>query len=440
MELSEFSTKLESIMKMPSNDNKQKDKLLNQMSDELEKSLDPNLPMTMFLKAQVLEQLASVKQSNNILERAIHFYREIMYSAESVSDDLLKQAGDKCIKLMQFRGWNSYSVRIWQILIGRFPTNFEYQRQLGVTYLTIGNDESAKKVFEELVHLNQDSFAKAHLGFVLKSEAVSKNDKDQLQKSVELMEEAIMDENQTLEGLFYFHLGDGFRRLNLPEKADKIFQLGADRQIFISFWQRSLYNEPGLKSQPIWPLKETGIEVQLQKFKTNWKSIRDEALKVYDSTSGGFINESESLKDTGYWGQFDLFIQGREKVQNCAKAPITCSLVKNIPEIKNNRRGQVKFSVMKSGTHVHPHSGPTNCRLRAHLGLKVPVNKNQNNTVLRVADNYLHWSDGEIFVFDDSFDHEVWHSNENNEARIVLIMDLWHPQLSAEKRASLPAI
>ena len=74
---------------------------------------------------------------------------------------------------------------------------------------------------------------KIFLGFVLKSEAVSKNDKDQLQKSVELMEEAIMDKNQTLEGLFYFHLGDGFRRLNLPEKADKIFQLGADRQIFI---------------------------------------------------------------------------------------------------------------------------------------------------------------------------------------------------------------
>ena len=71
---------------------------------------------------------------------------------------------------------------------------------------------------------------------------------------------------------------------------------------------------------------------------------------------------------------------------------------------------------------------------------QVPVNKNQNNTVLRVADNYLQWSEGEIFVFDDSFDHEVWHSNENNEARIVLIMDLWHPQLSAEKRASLPAI
>ena len=47
------------------------------------------------------------------------------------------------------------------------------------------------------------------------------------------------------------------------------------------------------------------------------------------------------------------------------------------------------------------------------------MNKDKNSTVLRVADKYLHWSEGEIFVFDDSFDHEVWHTNENNEARIA---------------------
>lgn len=418
-------------------DNQEKDKLLTQLSDKLE-TLDPKSPMTMFMRAQVLEQLASVKKSNPILERAIHFYKEVLYS--NIDDDLIQKAATSCVKLMQFRGWSGQAAQIWQMLIQRFPQNFEYKRQLGVTYLTIGKDESAKKLFEELIHLNGDSFAKAHLGFILKSEAVSKDNKDQLQKSVDLLEEAILDENSNLEGLFYFHLGDGFRRLGSPERADIIFQLAADRQIFISFWQRSLYNEPDLKSQPIWPLIETGLEVQFKKIKANWKSIRDEALNVYSASSGGFINESESLKDTGYWGQFDLFIQGREKVQNCAKAPKTCALVKNIPQIKNNRRGQVKFSVMKSGTHVHAHSGPTNCRLRAHLGLKVPVNKDKNSTVLRVADKYLHWSDGEIFVFDDSFDHEVWHTNENNEARIVLIMDLWHPQLSAEKRASLPAI
>ena len=69
-----------------------------------------------------------------------------------------------------------------------------------------------------------------------------------------------------------------------------------------------MYNEPDLKSQPVWPLIETGLEAQFKKIKANWKSIRDEALNVYSASSGGFINESESLKDTGYWGQFDLFI------------------------------------------------------------------------------------------------------------------------------------
>ena len=63
---------------MPSNENNKKDKLLNQLSDELE-MLDPKSPMTIFLKAQVLEQLASVKKSNSILERAIQLYREILY-------------------------------------------------------------------------------------------------------------------------------------------------------------------------------------------------------------------------------------------------------------------------------------------------------------------------------------------------------------------------
>ena len=141
---------------------------------------------------------------------------------------------------MQFRGWNGHSVRIWQILMEKFPKNSEYKRQLGVTYLTIGNDEAAKKIFQELINLDGDFFAKAHLGFILKSEAVKNNDKNQLQKSVELMHEAILDEKQSLEGLFYFHLGDGFRRLGAPDEADKIFQLGADRQVFIRYFKKKV--------------------------------------------------------------------------------------------------------------------------------------------------------------------------------------------------------
>ena len=56
---------------------------------------------------------------------------------------------------------------------------------------------------------------------------------------------------------------------------------------------------------------------------------------------------------------------------------------------------------------------------------------------LRVADKFVTWNEGEMFVFDDSFDHEVW--NESEE-RVVLIVDLWHPELTQEQRDSLTPI
>ena len=35
-------------------------------------------------------------------------------------------------------------------------------------------------------------------------------------------------------------------------------------------------------------------------------------------------------------------------------------------------------------------------------------------------------------IFDDSFEHEVW--NEGNSSRLVLIVDIWHPDLTAEQK------
>ena len=64
----------------------------------------------------------------------------------------------------------------------------------------------------------------------------------------------------------------------------------------------------------------------------------------------------------------------------------------------------------------------------------------ENKAKLRVADQYLSWKNGELFVFDDSFDHEVWYENVQNVPRLILIIDLWHPDLSEEKRKTIPAI
>ena len=49
---------------------------------------------------------------------------------------------------------------------------------------------------------------------------------------------------------------------------------------------------------------------------------------------------------------------------------------------------------------------------------------------IRVANEYATWKNGQFVIFDDSYDHEVWHYSQLNQSRLVLIMDIWHPNLS----------
>lgn len=45
------------------------------------------------------------------------------------------------------------------------------------------------------------------------------------------------------------------------------------------------------------------------------------------------------------------------------------------------------------------------------------------------------WKEGKVLIFDDSFEHEVWHNGTN--VRLVLIVDVWHPDLTEEERTNL---
>lgn len=48
------------------------------------------------------------------------------------------------------------------------------------------------------------------------------------------------------------------------------------------------------------------------------------------------------------------------------------------------------------------------------------------------------WEEGKVFIFDDSFEHEVWHNG--TEFRLVLIVDIWHPELTAMEKKMLTPI
>ena len=88
------------------------------------------------------------------------------------------------------------------------------------------------------------------------------------------------------------------------------------------------------------------------------------------------------------------------------------------------------FSVLEPGSRIAPHSGITNARVIAHLPLVVP-----DRCGFRVGGEPREWEVGRAMVFDDMTTHEAW--NDSDEIRVVLIADLWRPELSMSERREI---
>uniref|UniRef100_A0A673AY25 Aspartyl/asparaginyl beta-hydroxylase-like n=1 Tax=Sphaeramia orbicularis TaxID=375764 RepID=A0A673AY25_9TELE len=325
----------------------------------------PQSPRARYGKAQAEDDVAEKLRSNDMLQRAINTYREAAELPDATSD-LLMAALKRRAERQQFLGRMRGSLVTLERLVQIFPEDISLKNDLGVAHLLLGDNKGAKKVYEQvLAAAPNNGFAKVHYGFILKSE-------NKIAESIPYLKEGLESgEPGTDDGRFYFHLGDALQRVG-DNSAYHWYELGHQRGHFASVWQRSLYNVEGLKAQPWWTPKETGYTDLVKMLERNWKTIRDEALAVMDRNTGQFIPEEENLREKGEWGQYTLWQQGKKVGNSCQGVPKTCSLLEKHPEATGCKRGQIKFSVMHPGTHVWPHTGPTNCRLRMHLGLVIP--------------------------------------------------------------------
>ncbi|KAK2523462.1 Asph isoform A [Columba livia] len=387
----------------------------------------PQSPRARYGKAQSEDDLAEKMRSNEMLQKAINTYDEVV-SLPNVPSDLIKLSLKREADRQQFLGRMRGSLVTLQKLVQLFPSDTSIKNDLGVGYLLIGDNSNAKKVYEEVLSLApDDGFAKVHYGFILKAE-------NKIAESIPYLKEGLESGDPgTDDGRFYFHLGDALQRMG-DKDAYKWYELGYQRGHFASVWQRSLYNVKGLKAQPWWTAKETGYTELVKSLEKNWKLIRDEGLAVMDKKRNLFLPEDENLREKGDWSQFTLWQQGRKNENACKSVPKTCALLERFPEATGCRRGQIKYSIMHPGTHVWPHTGPTNCRLRMHLGLVIP----KEGCRIRCAQENRTWEEGKVLIFDDSFEHEVWQDAENY--RLIFIVDVWHPELTAQQRRTLPAI
>lgn len=157
-------------------------------------------------------------------------------------------------------------------------------------------------------------------------------------------------------------------------------------------------------------------------------SIRAEMAALLDQQAAFFPYEDPYTLELGWrgWDTFVLYRKGKPHPSNAARCPRTMAALEGTP--RSVRQGM--FSRLRPGAHLEPHTGGVNVVLTCHLPLVVP-----EGCALRVGGEERPWREGRVLVFDDSFVHEAW--NRGASDRLVLLWDIWHPDLTAKEIAAL---
>ena len=58
--------------------------------------------------------------------------------------------------------------------------------------------------------------------------------------------------------------------------------------------------------------------------------------------------------------------------------------------------------------------------------------------VFRVGNEVREWRQGTAWLFDDTIEHEAW--NGSDQTRVILLFDVWRPELAPEERRLVIAL
>lgn len=134
------------------------------------------------------------------------------------------------------------------------------------------------------------------------------------------------------------------------------------------------------------------------------------------------------------WSTLYLWENGGPVEQNVARFPKSYAAMQHVPLPHiTTRAPSILFSLLQPGARIEAHNGVINTRLICHLPLIVPP-----RCGFRVGNETREWEVGKLLIFDDTIEHEAW--NESDEDRVVLIFDVWRPEISADERRAVAAI
>ncbi|ATB41114.1 hypothetical protein CYFUS_006576 [Cystobacter fuscus] len=178
---------------------------------------------------------------------------------------------------------------------------------------------------------------------------------------------------------------------------------------------------PGLTAKPWHDPSQLSLGKTLEQA---YPMIREE-LELAMRSGSGFeeFRDRDDFEKLG-WKEFYFYRVGSGTQlqvsfkENQARCPKTFGLIRQLPVA-----GEAMFASLAPQGYIRPHCSDFNGKLTCHLGLVVPP-----DCAMRVSDETRTWQEGKCLLFDDTYEHEVW--NKSNRVRVILLLDIWHPELT----------
>lgn len=198
--------------------------------------------------------------------------------------------------------------------------------------------------------------------------------------------------------------------------------------------QPRFFYYPGLPTVEFYPREPFGW---LDDLEASTDAITEELAGVLKDDAGfvpyvqsqpNSVRFKESpLVDSLDWSSCFLWKDGL-RTPNIDLCPVTMGVLDHAPLCDvTGRSPLVMFSQLKAGAHITPHTGVVNTRLLCHLPLVVP-----DGCTFRVGAQERDWRKGKAWLFNDTIEHEAW--NRSGQTRVILIFDVWRPELATEER------
>ncbi len=157
-------------------------------------------------------------------------------------------------------------------------------------------------------------------------------------------------------------------------------------------------------------------------------------LAPYAEQEDNRPRKSNSLIGNPDWSAAFLWKNGQQVAENATRCPATMAALALAPQPNiEGRSPMALFSVLRPGMHIPPHNGLLNTRLICHIPLIVP-----SGCRLRVGNETRSVEFGKAMIFDDSIEHEAW--NDSRDTRVVLLFEIWRPELDLGEKVALTAM